>query len=157
MWAHTLFEPSDKGKKDVASKLVGYGSVTSGQGCSRTSWQSMHVINLEMRIREMCLVTREFQARKPPSAWLYSSAASAWGWGTSCSFPPWWHRSPPLSRRRTCSDQPQIMNMDNHLVGSGEHVIREQIATHFRRPSKCAGVPGTMVLMKKGCWPRLSS
>lgn len=29
--------------------------------------------------------------------------------------------------------------------------------TYLRRPSKWAGVPGTMVLMKKGCWPWLSS
>lgn len=106
----------------------------SGQRCSRTSWQSMHVIDWEMRKREMCVVTQEFRARKPPSAWLYSSAASAWGWGKSCSFPPWWHRSLPLSHRRTCSDQPHAVNMDNPLVGSGEDVIWEQMYNVLQAP-----------------------
>lgn len=79
--------------------------------CSRTSrWC---VIEGEMRVRKMCLATQEFLARKPQSAWLYSSAASTWGWGKSCSFPPSWRRSLPLSHRRTCTDQPQMSNLES--------------------------------------------
>lgn len=40
---------------------------------------------------------------------------------------------------------------------SFRHVGVKLGSTYLRRPSKWAGVPGTMVLMKKGCWPWLSS
>lgn len=57
----------------------------------------------------MCCATRDSRARTPPSAWLYSSGAWAWGWVTSCSFPRLWLRSPPRSHLHTCRE-PQIIS-----------------------------------------------
>lgn len=45
----------------------------------------------------------------------------------------------------------------NTIYGNGAMLKKISWTAYLRRPSKWAGVPGTMVLMKKGCWPRLSS
>lgn len=155
MQAQNLLNQSTKLKRMLSNKWWRTDQWCQVRLCSRTSRWS--VIDGDTRGREMRFATQEFPARKPQSAWLYSSAASTWGWGKSCSFPPSWLRSLPLSHRRTCTDQPQIINLESGLLGPGEAVMREPITTHFKRPSKCAGVPGTMVLMKNGCWPWLSS
>lgn len=68
-------------------------------------------------IWKMCLAKPDSQARTPLSAWLYSSAAWASGWGRSCSFPLLWLRSLPLSHRRTCRESHRSVSTEPPACG----------------------------------------
>lgn len=153
---HSVLHNPSRDKKDL------HMEETVSHECSRTGHVCMWSTK-RAKVRKVCFATQDSQARTPQSLWLYSSAAWAWGWEKSCSFPLLWLRSLPLSHRRTWRE-PQSINVKSCECkcwqdrGAGLHHMGVKLGlTYLRRPSKWAGVPGTMVLMKKGCWPWLSS